>query len=302
MKNYKIYQVDAFTKTPFAGNPAGVVSNADGLTEEQMQKIAREMHCSETAFIFASQSPDYNMEVRFFTPTTEVPLCGHATIASQYVYALENNLPSTHLKQKTKAGILPIEIIKVENDYEIVMTQARFEFGPILSGEKLEPFCKALGIQRSDLDTKCPVQKVSTGHPKLILAVKSREILNALKPDQMQLLSLAKEFGYRGIFVFTFDSDSKDILTHARMFAPELGISEDPVTGMANGPLGAYIVKHRLAVFSSNEFSFVSQQGEAIDRAGLVKVMVSCTNGEPERVRISGNAVVVIAGSLSVSD
>lgn len=302
MKKYKFYQVDSFTKIPFTGNPAGVISNADGLTDGQMQKIAQEVNCSETAFIFHGKKPGYEMEVRFFTPTTEVPLCGHATIAAQYIYALENNLSSSTLKQKTKAGILPIEIIKLNNDYEIVMTQTPPEFGNVLSPHEISDFCKALGISESDLDKNSPVQMVSTGHPKMLFPVKNRQVLNGLTPNVDQLVLLSREHGYHGLFVFTFDSDNARILTHARMFAPELGIVEDPVTGMANGPLGAYIVKHRLVQFSGDEFIFNSQQGEAIGRPGLVKVMVTCRDGMPEIVKISGRAVVVIRGEVTILD
>ncbi len=94
MKTYRVYQVDSFTRQKFSGNPAGVVSNADGLTEQQMQQLARELNNSETAFIFAGQKPDYDVEVRYFTPTTEVPICGHATIAAHYVRAVEGKLPA----------------------------------------------------------------------------------------------------------------------------------------------------------------------------------------------------------------
>ncbi len=129
MKTYRLYQIDSFTRERFHGNPAGVVPNADGLTEEQMQRIAREMNNSETAFIFSSASPDYDVEVRFFTPTTEVPLCGHATVAAHYVRAIEGVAVSGQVLQKTKAGILPVDIIREDSDYSIIMTQGTPEVG-----------------------------------------------------------------------------------------------------------------------------------------------------------------------------
>ena len=106
VKTYKIYQVDSFTRDRFHGNPAGVVPDAKGLTDEQMLRIARELNNSETAFMFETDSPDYDIEVRFFTPTTEVPICGHATIAAHYVRAKERNMEGGTVVQKTKAGIL----------------------------------------------------------------------------------------------------------------------------------------------------------------------------------------------------
>lgn len=95
MKKYRVYQVDSFTREKFSGNPAGVVYHADGLTERQMQQLARELNNSETAFIFTGQKPDYDVEVRYFTPTTEVPICGHATIAAHYVRAIEEKLSTS---------------------------------------------------------------------------------------------------------------------------------------------------------------------------------------------------------------
>ena len=151
MKKYKIYQVDSFTRTCFHGNPAGVVPDADGLSEEQMQRIAREMNNSETAFIFPSNSPDYDVEVRFFTPTTEVPICGHATVAAHYVYALEKNFGNRRVRQKTKAGILPVDIVKKDDDYSIVMTEGTPVVSEDLGGEVRNRIADALGISTDDI-------------------------------------------------------------------------------------------------------------------------------------------------------
>lgn len=122
MSTITIYQIDSFTREKFKGNPAGVVLNAKGLTEYRMQEIARELNNSETAFVFPSAENDYDAEVRYFTPRTEVPVCGHATIAALYAIAVENKLKACTIRIKTKVGILPIEIIPVEEDYQVVMT------------------------------------------------------------------------------------------------------------------------------------------------------------------------------------
>jgi len=128
MAQYRLYQVDAFTTEKFAGNPAGVVPNADGLTDHQMQAIARELNNSETAFICEPLGTNHDVRVRFFTPTTEVPSCGHATIAAHYVRAIENALPTCTVIQKIGAGILPVEVIRKDTTYQIVMTQAEPAF------------------------------------------------------------------------------------------------------------------------------------------------------------------------------
>ncbi len=300
-KTKTVYQVDSFTTTPFEGNPAGVVSDATGLSDSDMQTIAREMNCSETAFIFPEGGPDYDLEVRFFTPTQEVPVCGHATIAAQYAHARERGLTATTpIRQKTKAGILPIQIRKQNDDYEIVMTQNRPEFGTILGQAARDAFCRALGISNRDLNASCPLQVVSTGHAKMLLAVKTRAILNSLVPDFAELRRLSQEFGYFGLCVFTLDSPDPDIMTFTRMIAPELGIHEYPVTGMAQGPLGAYLLQHRLVPHGADPFVFHSRQGEAIGRPGTVKVTVTRAEHQPLGVSIMGRAVIVLQGTLGL--
>lgn len=123
MKKRITYQIDAFTKERFKGNPAGVVVNADGLTDLQMQRIARELNNSETAFLFSPDDTTCDGVIRYFTPKKEVPTCGHATIAAMYARALEDNLDSCVLRYKTKIGLLPFEIIRKNGDYQVIMTQ-----------------------------------------------------------------------------------------------------------------------------------------------------------------------------------
>ena len=112
MRKLIVYQVDAFTTEKLKGNPAGVFINADGLGEREMQMIARELNNSETAFIFSSNDTSYDGIIRYFTPTKEVPICGHATIGAMYALAQERKLDSCVLRMKTEVGILPFEVIK----------------------------------------------------------------------------------------------------------------------------------------------------------------------------------------------
>lgn len=300
MKTYNLYQVDAFTKELFRGNPAGVVPNADGLTESQMQNIAREMNCSETAFIFSSNNPEYDVWVRYFTPTVEVPLCGHATIATHYVRAKELNLKTSTILSKTGVGILPVDIVRNENDYKIIMTQGKIELGKIIQNKQQEILLKALGLELNDLDQRCPTQIASAGHSKVMVGIKKRNILNKLSPDLMALKQLSKQINCNGYFIFTFDSGEKNILTAGRMFAPAIGISEDPVTGNANGPLGAYLVHHKLVEHDGKKLNFIGKQGEAIKRTGYVDVTVYIENNKPVKVQVGGNAVIVFQTKITI--
>jgi PhzF family phenazine biosynthesis protein len=297
---YDLFQIDAFTKTKFTGNPAGVITNADGLTDCEMQKIARELNNSETAFIFSSDSNDYDVHVRFFTPSREVPICGHATIAAHYALAVKNKLNTTRIFQKTGAGILPVDIIKENDDYNIVMTQGKIELGNIVDGINREKLLTALKINDSNLIENFKVQIVSTGHSKVMVGIKSMETLNSLNPNYDELAKLSKNIECNGYYVFTIDSEENDILIHGRMFAPAIGINEDPVTGNANGPLGAYLVHHNLVKHNNSLFKFKAMQGEAINRAGTIEVAVKIEENEPVEVKISGSAVIAFKSEITI--
>lgn len=301
MKKYRVYQIDSFTRERFRGNPAGVVPNADGLSEEMMQKIARELNNSETAFIFLSNHPGYDVEVRFFTPTTEVPICGHATIAAHYVRAIEGSVTSGRVVQKTKAGILPVDIIQEGKDYAIVMTQGIPEVSKPLHKELVTQISNALGIDISDIRDDCPVSIASAGHSKIMIGINSRDKLNILQPDMAALSKISEKVGCNGYYVFTL-SPEEDVLVHGRMFAPAIGITEDPVTGNANGPLGIYLVHFGICRELEHEdfFDFTIRQGEAIHRDGEMKVHVKIENGRPICVQITGNAAVAFRTDIEI--
>ena len=284
------------------GNPAGVITNADGLTSDEMQKIARELNNSETAFIFSSNNNEYDVHIRFFTPTNEVPICGHATIAAHYARAVENKLDTSRIYHKTGAGILPVDIVKENDDYKIIMTQGKIEFGNIIEGINKEELLSALNISDNDLLENYEIQIVSTGHSKVMIGIKSIETLNTMRPNYDALSKLSKIIKCNGYYVFTVDSQDSDILVHGRMFAPAIGINEDPVTGNANGPLGAYLVHHNLVKHNNSLFRFKAKQGEAIKRPGIIEVEVKIEDNEPVEVKISGNAVIIFKSELSLND
>ncbi len=301
MRQYRIFQVDAFTDQMFTGNPAGVVIDADGLSDDEMQIIARELNNSETVFILAPTADDHDLWLRFFTPTVEVPLCGHATIAAHFVNAMLTDSSKTILRQKTGAGVLPVEIRESDGDFEIVMTQAELDFSQKLSKNHAIDIVAGLGLDMADLDERCPLQIVGAGHSKVMIGIQSRDLLNTLEPDFSKLALLSRKIECNGYFVFTLDSPTQEVLTHARMFAPAIGIHEDPVTGNGNGPLGAYLVHNRVVPFTEDQpFEFIGQQGEAMGRTGKVKVTVEVEDGRPVRTKVAGRAVVVFEAQISL--
>lgn len=300
MKTYKIYQVDSFTKDRFHGNPAGVVPEAKGLTEEQMQRIARELNNSETAFIFEADAADYDVEVRFFTPTTEVPICGHATIAAHYIRAREKNLECGTVVQKTKAGLLPVEVVRDEHDYSIIMTQGTPAVSAPVEDTVRNRIADALGIAREEICREYPVAIASTGHSKVMVPLYSNELLHGLQPDLQKLTEISRKIGCNGYYAFTLNPQEK-ILVHGRMFAPAIGIAEDPVTGNANGPLGAYLVHYNILQNEDEPcFDFDILQGEAIKRDGTMHVHVEKEHGEPKLVQITGDAVIAFSAEIAI--
>lgn len=188
MQHYPIYQVDSFTRRAFSGNPAGVVPDARGLSSTAMQSIAREMNKSESAFVFPGENAGADVHLRFFTPTAEVPICGHATIAAHYVLAHEG-APLGLRVQHTAAGRLAVESEKVDGGIRIWMHQQPGIFSPPIEGNTLDELVAALGLAAVDLDAGSPVQIVSTGHSKVVIPVRSREKIASLMPNMSELVA-----------------------------------------------------------------------------------------------------------------
>ena len=332
MKTYTLYQIDSFTTEKFTGNPAAVVTNADELSDDQMQKVARELNNSETAFIFKADSENRNFKsnphdvhVRFFTPTMEVPMCGHATIAAHYARAHELNLTTSQVIQKVGAGILPVDIIRLDSEdeigkseYKIVMTQGDITFDNPLDFDIVGVICEALGITTADLVDHAPIQIVSTGHSKVMVCIKSYQQLKQLNPDFEELIEISESIGCNGFLVFTKDmpeiDDNEDAdyvsanehidnyFINARMFGPALGINEDPVNGSSGGALGAYLINHNLIDSKGkSQVRFKVRQGFSVDRIGGVEVSIDLDEeGNPVLGKITGDAVIIFKTDLVI--
>jgi PhzF family phenazine biosynthesis protein len=278
--------VDAFTDEPLRGNAAGVVPDATGLTGEQMQSIARELGASETAFL--APADDADRRVRYFTPETEVDLCGHATIGSHALLYADGALePGTH-SLATNAGVLDVEI---ESGGRVWMTQNDPEIREV--DVDYDRLGAALGIDPAamrDVGADLPVAYASTGLPFLVVPVNFLEHVGSADPDMGAVAELSEAFDVAGVYVFTFDTLDADSTLHARMFAPGAGVPEDPVTGTASGAAGAYL--DRFGAIDVAEMRF--EQGHFLDRGGVVHVRIG------ESVRVGGDAVVSLDGRLLV--
>lgn len=300
MTKYRLFQVDVFTQTVFQGNAAGVILDAKDLIPSQMQAIARELNNSETAFILPPEDESHDVCIRFFTPTMEVPTCGHATVAAHYVRALINNLPSGRIYHKIGIGTLPIDIVREGKNLKVFMTQGKPVIDKPLEPEQVRYLLQALNLNPDQLEPRCPIQKISTGNSKYIIGVRDQSTLDGMHPNMLAIKKFADDYPCTGLFTFCFASDSHNYLTRARMFAPQIGIDEDPVTGNGNGPLGCYLVINNLVEHDGREFEFSSIQGEAMGRPGIVEVAVDIEEGLPIGVRVGGAAVIAFETNLTV--
>lgn len=296
MPDYQVKIVDAFTTRRYAGNPCGVVTNAEGLDDAQMQAIARELNSSETAFVFPSKVADFR--VRFFTPLKEIPLAGHPTVATMYTLADEGRIDLSsgpvRVTQELNVGTLPVDLaVGADGNVRVMMTQAKPQF---LGEVDRDAVAKALGIQTSDLIAEMPVQVVSTGTLQAMVPVRSLDVLKNLRPDFQRLGELERAHDYFGVHIFALDTFDPANRTHARHFAANAGIPEDPVTGSATGGMAAYLWKHGLI----HEPSYTVEQGHIMGRPGHIDVEVDAEGDNPVQVRIAGTAVTVLRGTITV--
>lgn len=284
----KAYLVKAFTKDKNQGNPAGVVLNANALSDKQMLHVAAELGFSESSFVQSAHNADFL--VRFFTPKQEVDLCGHATIATFHTLLEQGAIHlsgqgSITKTQETKAGLLPVTIYR---DGKIVMTQSKPVFLEPVSDRN--EVASLLDLSESDLIKEYPLQAVSTGVPKLMVPIRSRARLFAIKPDFNGIAKYCKENGIKGFYAFTQDTMTNNADFHARQFNPLAGINEDPITGVAAGALGAYSVKHQLLP----KRSFIIEQGYTMGKPGEISVTIE------DDVLVGGYAVTYDCRSIDV--
>ncbi len=295
----RLFLVDAFTRERFCGNPAIVVLDADELSEDQMQMVATEVN-RETAFVLEAEASDHDMQVKFFTPRHSVPFVGHATIAAQYVRAKKDGKPRGKLRQRTAAGIVEIEVTEVGGDLRIGITQNPPSLGPIVPDHHRRQVLNALGISSPSLHVDCPLQTLTKGGTRLLIGLKSAELLGSIKPDFEELARLTSHVGAEGYFVFALTEHDGVVGTESRMFVPALGINEDPVSGNAHGMLGVYLVTHGLIKPKDRRVVFQGRQGMWIQRPGVVEVAVETSGSVAQSVRIVGDAVIVYEAEVQI--
>lgn len=304
LRTLKFYQADVFTGVPFGGNPVAVFPNAQGLNDFELQQIAREMNLSETVFVFPPTDQAAVVRLRIFTPTQEIPFAGHPVLGTFYVLAQLGLIAVTdgvtRVMQECNIGLFPVEIHARDGEViRVVMTQPKPLFlGSVEETEDLFHIAKTLGLPKYQIvDTKAPVMVVSTGLPVVIVPVRALTAVRSIEPDAAAIVEMCERFGANGIMVYTMMTVEDQATVHTRMFAPAIGILEDPATGSASGAMGAYLV-HNGLVEVGLLTEIIVEQGYEIERPSQIFVQVESDDDIIQTVKVGGQCVMMVEGTL----
>lgn len=296
MPKYPFMQVDAFTDRTLAGNPCAILFDTDGLTDDTMLAIAREMNLSETSFVYNSKDADVG--ARYFTPGGEIPLAGHPTIATVHALVETGRLQvtdeSSEIVLELQAGLIPVEIRSRKGKIlSIIMTQNKPQFKRTYTADDVMP---AFGLTAQDLLPDSMIQTVSTGTPQLMVLLKDLEALQKIQLNIPYFSSLHAAGDFFSAHLFCLGGATPSGDTFARHFAPPPDIIEDPFTGSATGGMAAYLWRYGLI----DEPTFVAEQGHWLNRPGKATVELIGPREEIHAVKVGGQAVTVLIGEFSL--
>lgn len=332
MQNYRFIQLDVFTEQPLAGNALAVFPEGEGLSDDEMLRISREMNLSETVFVLkpnqdnssndrneaednktaTTEQPSVLRRLRIFTPTLEIPFAGHPVVGTWNALAREGIVPVpengngwTRIYHEIGIGILPVDIEFDDGQpVQVVMTQGKPELGPIVEdAHEQADIARALGLAREDLDESLPIQVISTGLKFLAVPIRSLADLSRCRINATLLSDIYNGHGATGCCAFSRETiEVGAARAHVRMFSPDNNIPEDPATGSACGALGAYLVHYDAANVEPSEgkYRFVIEQGDFIKRPSRINLEVTGSSGAVEQVRVGGPSVVVARGELMI--
>jgi trans-2,3-dihydro-3-hydroxyanthranilate isomerase len=329
MSTYRFIQLDVFTDKAYTGNPLAVFPEAEGLTDELMSQIAREMNLSETVFVLKpvddaqhenrktaadeiGSKPNVLRRLRIFTPTREIPFAGHPVVGTWNGLAREGVVPLPEggsgwqrIYHEVGIGVLPVDVeFKDGQPVQVVMTQGEFRIlDEIDDSHEQAELARALGLSREDLDESLPIQTITTGLSCLAVPVRSLADLRDTKVNSSLLAELYTARSATGCLAFTREtSEVGASRAHARFFAPADNIPEDPATGSACGALGAYLVNHGAVSMEPQDgrYKFTIEQGDFINRPSRINLNVKGRKGHVEEVKVGGSSVLVARGEVFV--
>ncbi|HEY9402303.1 MAG TPA: PhzF family phenazine biosynthesis protein [Pyrinomonadaceae bacterium] len=303
----RYHLVDVFTDRQFGGNPLAVFTNVRGISAETMQAIAKELNLSETTFVLPPNDARNDYHVRIFTPGQELPMAGHPTVGTTYVLARERMIARGREGAETRTlleegvGTIPVRIEWSGGEARFIeMRQPLPAFGPRV--EDVDAVAEMLSIEPEEIRaTNLPVEVVSCGVPFLFVPVRSawavRDITFRLDVWERKLQAVVPP----EVFVFTREVDFEGSTVHSRMFAPGLGIWEDPATGGASGPLGCYLVRYGV-VACDGRADITSEQGIEMGRPSFIKIRILREGDEITDVRVGGECRFMGEGYLEIED
>jgi trans-2,3-dihydro-3-hydroxyanthranilate isomerase len=297
MKSFSYRLLDVFTNVPFGGNPLAVFTDARGLSDAQMQSIAREMNLSETTFVLPARDGTSHHWVRIFTPLAELPAGGVPTIGTAFALSHERRLRTESSKQRLVFEEQTGPISVTMHSPMLTTQQPLPEFGPLF-GER-DAVAAMLGLEATSLTQGLPTQSVSCGVPYLVVPVVDLEAMERIRFRQDIWERVLKKTVHPHVFAFTLQCRYPGSLAHARMFAPGLGVSEDPATATAAGPLAAYLARWGiLGEKASSSFTF--EQGIEIGRPSFIHVMIDRNGDRVTSLRVGGQCVAIGEGKIEL--
>ncbi|WP_349608389.1 MULTISPECIES: PhzF family phenazine biosynthesis protein [Cupriavidus] len=293
MSGVPFKQVDVFTNVPYRGNPVAVILDAEGLTGEEMQRIANWTNLSETTFVLPPTQPGADYRVRIFTPQSELPFAGHPTLGTAHALLEAGRIAPQNgkLKQECDAGLIELTVTPSADSSPVIAFNLPTPSFVPLTNAQIDELAAILGA---------PVQREHT--PKLInvgpvwtiVQMESAEAVLALRPDFVRMAEFDKRNKSIGIVVYGTYEKGAPAAIEVRAFAPSLGVNEDPVCGSGNGSVAAFIREAgQVQTFGS---SYVSTQGSVVGRAGKIFVAF---NGD-DVIRVGGQSVTCVDGTIAV--
>jgi trans-2,3-dihydro-3-hydroxyanthranilate isomerase len=283
--------VDVFTTRPLEGNALAVFPDATGVDSAMMQRIARELNLSETTFVLPSESTAQSTRVRIFTPESELPFAGHPTIGTAYIMRRLGIVArdAEHFVLSENVGPVPIRVEAGDDPILWLTTPTIRKLGEL----GRERCARALSLTPDRLVPGVPCEILSAGNPIAFVAVRDGAAVDDARVDSALLFDLLRGVKNK-VCVFVFAPTQGG--AYSRMFAPLLGVPEDPATGSATGPLAAFMMKHGL-VASADGTRFISEQGVKMGRRSLLHVLINGERGE-RAIEVGGNVVHVAEGSM----
>jgi trans-2,3-dihydro-3-hydroxyanthranilate isomerase len=302
MRRLHYHRVDVFTDRAFGGNPLAVFTNGRGLSTETMQAIAKEFNLSETTFVVPPDDPRHDWRVRIFTPGSELPMAGHPTVGTSYVLAREHLIPRGEAESSIvlEEGVGPVPVrVEFEGGEPSFaeMTQPLPRFGPRL--EDARAAAEMLSLKEEDVDTSLPLEVVSCGVPFLYVPLRTLDAARRARPRAELIERVARDGVPPQVFLFTREVEHAGSTVHSRMFAPALGVAEDPATGGASGPLGCYLVRHGV-VPCDTAAEIVSEQGVEMGRPSFIRIRIERDGEEFAAVRVGGQCHFVGEGFIEI--